>query len=102
MLVRFLAVELWLVALVCLGLQVVEWIRVRTATAESPDDKYFIASAMHWLLAAMVLGLLGVLVHAGNRATGAMDAGDGRAGRRKTFRPFICFGRPGRPHGFSN
>jgi len=65
MLVRFLALELWLVALVCLVLQLVEWMRIRTATPESLDDKYFIASGSHWLLAGIVLGLLGLLVYAG-------------------------------------
>jgi hypothetical protein len=64
-LVRFLALELWLVAVVCLVMQLVEWMRIRTATAESLDDKYFIASTSHWLLAAVVLGLMGVLVYVG-------------------------------------
>ena len=65
MLVRFLALELWLLALMCFVLQVVEWVRVRTATPESLDDKYFIASGSHWLLAGIALVLLGVLVYAG-------------------------------------
>jgi len=63
-LVRFLALAFWLVALACCGLELVEWLRFRSTLPNALDDKYFIvATGPPWLHAGVIFGLLGVLVY---------------------------------------
>jgi len=68
-LVRFIALECWLAALVCCVFQLVDWCQIRSMALDMLHDKYYVVVPVgsHWLLAAFVLALLGLAAYAGVR-----------------------------------
>jgi hypothetical protein len=62
-LVRCLALVLWLAALICLVVYAIEALDGGSGVADRLHDRYFVVVGVRWLVIAITLVLLGGVVH---------------------------------------